>query len=230
MAGIGRLFKSSIGRKLIMALTGIALFGFLIGHVSGNLLIFKGQEAINDYAEWLVNLGPLLWVARAGLLAIFALHIYMGIQLSAENRAARPEPYAHEATVQASLPSRWMLTTGLLVLAYVVYHLAHFTFGVVLPDGAALVEEPSGRHDVYGMIVYGFQNPIVSISYLVFLAILGVHLWHGVASFFQTVGLSHARYARAAHALGRVATLAIILAYVLIPVSVMLGFVGRAAS
>lgn len=206
-----------------MAATGLGLVGFLIAHVSGNLLIFKGRDAINDYAVWLHSLGPLLWVARIGLLGVFALHVYLGIQLSQENRSARPVAYAHESTVQASLPSRWMLRTGLLVLAFVIYHLAHYTFGVIQPEGAALVQDPPGRHDVYGMIVNGFSNPVVALSYVFFLVVLAVHLWHGLASFFQTLGLSHSRYSKPADAVGRAAAVLIAIAYLIIPLSVLFG-------
>lgn len=215
-----------------MAVTGLGLFGFLIGHISGNLLIFKGQDALNDYAQWLKSLGPLLWFARIGLLAIFALHVYLGIKLSAENKAARPQAYAHEKTVQASLPSRWMLRTGLLVLAFVIYHLAHYTFGFIQSEGYALVQGQgaAARHDVYGMILYGFSNPAIAISYLVLLIMLGVHLWHGLASFFQTIGLSHSRYASAAHAISRLISVGIVLAYLLIPLSVMFGILEASPS
>ena len=229
MQGLGRLLTSSIGRKILMSLTGLALFGFLIAHVSGNLLLFKGQEALNDYAEWLQHLGPLLWVARIGLLAIFSLHIYLGIKLSSENKAARGSSYEHEKTVQASFASRSMLLTGLLVLSYVLFHLAHFTFGVITPDGQGLTDA-SGRFDCYGMVVHGFRNPLVTISYLFFLVILGMHLFHGLASFFQTVGLSHPRYARIAHAIGKIAACLIIFAYVLIPLAVLAGWVGASTS
>ncbi|MCB9890041.1 MAG: succinate dehydrogenase cytochrome b subunit [Planctomycetes bacterium] len=226
MAGIARLFHSSIGRKFSMALTGLLLFGFLIGHLSGNLLIFKGQGPLNDYAAWLASLGPVLWVVRLVLLAIFATHVVLGISLAKENRAARPERYAYESTVKATLPSRWMVRTGLLVLAYVLYHLAHFTFGIVQPAGHAMVDA-TGRPDVYGMVVHGFRNPVVTLSYVAFLAVLGFHLWHGLASFFQTMGLSHQRYSRCVRALAHLATWILILGYVAIPMAVLTGLVGK---
>ncbi len=211
----------------MMALTGLLLFGFLIAHLSGNLLLFKGQKALNDYAAWLASLGPLLWVARLGLLAVFAVHVLLGISLSRENRGARPAPYAFEKTVQAPLPSLWMLRTGLLVLAYVVYHLAHFTFGIVQPAGHALVEAGTQRHDVYGMVVHGFRNPVVALSYVAFLGVLGLHLWHGLASFFQTMGLSHEGYAKLIRKAAHAVTWILILAYAALPVAVLTGLVGK---
>ena len=226
MKGIGRLWRSSIGRKMLMALTGLALIGFLVGHLTGNLLVFKGRDALNDYAEWLKHSGPIVWGARLGVLAVFGLHVYLGIKLSQENREARPERYAHEATVQASLASRTMIRTGMLVLVYVIYHLLHFTFGVVQPDGYAAVEKLAGdasRHDVYAMVLHGFSNPLVSLSYLVAMLVLGLHLSHGIASFFQTIGFNHPRYEPKIRCASRAIAWILVAGYLTIPAAVLFG-------
>lgn len=125
-----RSLNTSIGSKFTVGLTGLALVGFVLVHMSGNLLIFAGQDALNSYAQKLKSLGGLLWVARAGLLAVFALHLFMTIKLTMANRAARPARYAYEGTLQASWASRHMWLTGLVLLTFVVYHLAHFTLGL----------------------------------------------------------------------------------------------------
>src|SRR5262245_25657755 len=115
--------RSSLGKKYLMALTGLALIGFVIAHMSGNLLIFAGRDALNSYAHALKDRPALLWTARTGLLAIFLLHVYLGLVLSLQNRAARPSRYVYEDTLHASWASRHMLLTGLVLLAFIVYHL-----------------------------------------------------------------------------------------------------------
>jgi len=190
MSRLGRIYRTSIGAKSVMALTGLALFLFLIGHLSGNLLVFGGQDAMNTYAHWLHDHAKLLWTARIGLLVLFVLHVYTGWVLWLENRAARPERYAKEATVQATISSRTMIWTGLVVLAFVVYHLLHFTLKVV-DSGAMHAVDPQGRADVYTMVVTGFAVPVVSISYVVAQLLLGVHLWHAMSSALQTLGWRH---------------------------------------
>jgi succinate dehydrogenase / fumarate reductase cytochrome b subunit len=208
-----RPVRSSLGSKYVMALTGLGLIGFVVAHMAGNLLVFAGRDALNSYAEALKNHPGLLWTARVGLLAIFLVHVVLGLRLTRQNQAARPVPYAQEDTVQASWASRHMLLTGLLLLAFVVYHLAHFTFGVVAraevkEDGQTVAKgyldlEEKGhdparpkaeRHDVYAMVVYGFRNTWISLSYLAAMVFLWLHLWHGASSWFQSLGINHPRY------------------------------------
>jgi succinate dehydrogenase / fumarate reductase cytochrome b subunit len=201
-------FQTTVGAKFVVGVTGILLTGFVIGHLAGNLKIFAGRDAINSYAQWLKSLGGLLWVARFGLLVTFALHIGFALWLKKLSLAARPVRYTYEDTVQASLASRTMVLTGLVILAYVLFHLAHFTFGWVkgatLPDGRTvpyleLIEryDPANvtreRHDVYNMMISGFRNPVVSVLYLVAMAVLIVHLSHGIGSVFQTFGINSPR-------------------------------------
>src|SRR5688572_26180689 len=127
-------WRSSIGGKVTMAVTGLLLFGFVVAHVLGNLLLFAGPDSINAYAKSLADLGPLLWLLRIGLLAVFVLHVVTGLRIARQNRTARPVAYTKEATIQASFASRSMVFSGVTVLAFVVYHLLHFTFGVTNPD------------------------------------------------------------------------------------------------
>lgn len=128
------MIRSSIAKKAVVAVTGLMLFGFVIGHMAGNLQIFLGREMINDYAEMLHSMPELLWVARIGLLVAVALHIIFTIWVSKENRSSRPQRYVMERTIRASTASRTMLLSGLLVLSFLVYHLLHFTVQVTHPD------------------------------------------------------------------------------------------------
>ncbi len=220
-----RLFRSSIGCKGIMALTGIALFGFVIAHLSGNLLIFGGPDAMNAYAVSLRELGPLLWVMRLGLLATVLVHIGAAMRLTRQNTDARPVPYVRRQNVASTAASRSMMMTGLTVAAYTVFHLAHLTWGFILHDFATAVDD-QGRHDVYYMVVKGFQQWWMVFLYVVAMVILAVHLRHGISSFFQTLGFNHPRWNPILEKSGiGVATL-IFLGYVSIPATVFFGLVG----
>lgn len=190
-----RFYASSIGKKMVVALSALGLMGFLVGHLAGNLLIFKGPDAINTYAAKLHDLGPLLWVARIGLLALVGVHIVATLQLAARNRAARPEEYMAQATLRATLSSRLMVMSGLTILAFVVYHLLHFTVGNLhgFYDGDGAYRLEDGRQNVYKMMVVGFGVWFNSAFYLVALALLCSHLSHGVSSVFQTLGVTTPR-------------------------------------
>jgi succinate dehydrogenase / fumarate reductase cytochrome b subunit len=187
-----RPVRSSLGGKYVMALTGLGLVGFVIAHMVGNLLVFAGRDALNGYAEVLKSHPGLLWSARVGLLAIFLVHVFLGVRLTQQNQAARPVPYVREDTVTANWASRHMMLTGLLLLAFILYHLAHFTFGVAT-DYLAL-RDSQGRHDVYAMVVMGFRHPLIAGSYVVAMVILFLHLWHGASSWFQSLGVNHPKY------------------------------------
>src|SRR5262245_24188803 len=139
-----------------MAGSGIALAGFIVGHLAGNLKIFFGPEALNSYSAFLKSLGELLWVARIGLLAMVGFHIWTAVSLTLENRAARPVAYANKTYIEASYASRTMHLSGVIVLFYIVYHLMHFTFVTVHPEFGHFTDA-QGRHDVYRMVVSSFQ-------------------------------------------------------------------------
>ncbi|MFD0894372.1 succinate dehydrogenase cytochrome b subunit [Luteolibacter ambystomatis] len=188
-------WSSSIGKKLIVAITGLVLVLFLAGHLAGNLVVFLGRGPFNDYAQFLHHFlhGAGVWIARIGLLVCLVLHVWATILLTKENKAAR-EPYAYEATVQASKSSRIMIWSGLTILAFVVYHLMHFTahignsYGTYV-DADYLAKHGEVRMDAWKMVIDGFSVWYVVLFYLIAMTMLCSHLSHGVASIFQTLGL-----------------------------------------
>ena len=157
--------NSSIGMKWIMGLTGLLLFLFVLAHMIGNLQVFAGPDQLNDYAVHLRDFGPLLWVAHIGLLVLFTAHVVSAIRLMQLNRSARPIPYAVVSPQVSGYAARSMLMGGLIVLGFLCYHLAHFTFGLTHPEQFAL-HDAKGQHDVYAMVVLGFRQPLVSIFYI----------------------------------------------------------------
>jgi succinate dehydrogenase / fumarate reductase cytochrome b subunit len=211
-----------------MALTGLALLGFVIAHMLGNLQVFAGRDKLNAYAKTLQDLGPLLWVMRGGLLALFVVHVGCAVRVALWNQAARPTPYASVVPQVSSYAGRTMLMSGLIVAAFVVYHLLHFTLGVTNPAHAALVDD-KGRHDVYGMVVAGFQQWPIAIAYVVAQLLLFFHLSHGASSAFQTLGVSHPRLAFLKGRFGTVLAAVIFLGNCSIPLSIATGLVPCAA-
>lgn len=210
---------------MIVAVTGLILLGFIIGHLLGNLQIFLGPEWINGYAEHLRELGPLLWVIRAFLLVTVSLHIWYTIRLAIDNGRARPEAYARKEHVKATFASRYMWLSGLVVLAFIFYHLAHFTVRVTDPRFGLLKADPLNRYDVYSMMVYGFQTWWVSAFYIVAMFLLMLHLTHGASSFFQSMGLNDRKLTPKLARGGRIFAWLIFAGYVSIPVGVLLGWV-----
>ena len=193
-ASIAWLF-SSIGKKTVVAVSGIVLVLFVIGHMLGNMTVFFGPDIINAYAMHLRDLGPLLWLVRLGMLTAVGVHIWFTMLLWKENLAAHPQKYAVFAPMQTTLFARTMRLTGLFVLAFIVFHLAHFTLFLVNPGYAGFHTDLHGQqvHDVYRMVIVGFRNPIVSLFYIVALALLAFHLSHGIGSLFQTLGVTDKR-------------------------------------
>lgn len=216
---------SSVGRKMIVAVTGVILILFVIGHLLGNLQIFLGPEWINAYSQHLRDLGPLLWLIRAFLLAAVILHIYFTILLAIENRRARPDQYIERQYVKASWASRHMVVSGLVVLAFIIFHLLHFTARKFNPQFPLLQLDPLNRYDVYSMMVYGFQNVYVSIFYIVGLFLLTLHLTHGSSSFFQSLGLNNQRLTPRLAIGGRILAWLLFIGYTSIPIAVLLGFI-----
>lgn len=225
MGWLTRVARSSIGAKWIMALTGIMLVGFLVAHLSGNLLIYSGQDATNAYAVGLRELPfQALWILRILILIAFVLHIGTAFYLTRKNKAARPVGYACKNTIQATFASRTMIYSGLLIFLYVIYHLLHFTFHAVNNTGELV--DSLGRPDVYTMVIQGFRQPGVSIVYILSMLVLAMHLSHGISSVFQTLGINQPKYNRVLRALGPVLGWALALGFMSIPVSVLLGLVG----
>ncbi|HEX8280947.1 MAG TPA: succinate dehydrogenase cytochrome b subunit [Chthoniobacterales bacterium] len=221
-------YRSSIGRKIIVAVTGLILLGFVIGHLLGNLQIFLGPDWINSYAQHLRDLGPLLWLIRIFLLVSVILHIWFTVRLAIDNRRARPDAYAEKEHVKATFASRYMWLSGLVVLAFIVYHLAHFTLVVADPRLSALRPDALGRHDVFSMMVYGFRNVLVSAFYLIAMFLLMLHLTHGASSFFQSLGLNDKTLTPKLARGGRIFAWLLFAGYISIPIAVLLGLVQPA--
>jgi len=221
-------YHSSVGKKMIVAITGIILILFVIGHLLGNLQIFLGPAWINGYSEHLRELGPFLWLIRIFLLVTVIVHIYVTIRLAIDNRRARPEAYIDKEYVKATFASRHMVMSGLIVLAFIIYHIAHFTVRVTDPRFALLKADPLNHYDVYSMMVYGFQNYFVSAFYVLGLWLLALHLSHGSSSFFQSLGLNNKTLTPRLAFGGRVFAWLLFIGYTSIPVAVLLGLVKPA--
>ncbi|MGI8482290.1 MAG: succinate dehydrogenase cytochrome b subunit [Chthoniobacterales bacterium] len=228
MTAFASFHRSSIGRKIIIAVTGLILIVFVVGHLLGNLQIFLGPDWVNGYAEHLRSLGPVLWMVRIILLFTVVVHIYFTIRLALENRRARPTGYAKKEHVKASFASRYMALSGLVVLAFIIFHLAHFTVRVADPRFALLKADPLNRYDVYSMMVYGFQNVVVSAFYVVALFLLTLHLTHGASSFLQSLGLNDKKLTGRLALIGRIFAWAIFVGYASIPIAILLGLVKPA--
>ena len=216
--------RSSIGKKALMAVSGLVLVGFIISHLLGNLLIFSGADALNAYGAKLRHLGWLLWAARVFLIVAVGVHITTSLQLAIENRRARPQRYQVQRYAETSLTARAMLVSGGLVLAYLVYHLLHFTFRVTNPEVSHGVDA-LGRHDIYTMVVRSFQQPPIALAYIAGMACVCLHLGHGVASAFQTLGLTTERTIPVLGWISRLFALAVFLGYCAIPVAVLSGII-----
>ncbi|MGC4016951.1 MAG: succinate dehydrogenase cytochrome b subunit [Luteolibacter sp.] len=226
-------WSSSIGKKLIVAITGLALVLFLAGHLTGNLVVFLGREAFNDYAQFLHHFlhGGGVWVARIGLLVAVTLHIWATILLTKENKAAR-EPYAYEATVQASKSSRIMIWSGLTILAFVIYHLLHFTLHVgntygTYVDPDYLAKHGESRMDAWKMVIDGFSVWYVVLFYIIAMTLLCSHLSHGVASMFQTLGLRSRKSKGLICLISKGYALFIWLGFISIPLAILIFGFGR---
>jgi succinate dehydrogenase / fumarate reductase cytochrome b subunit len=180
---LAAFYRSTLGRKVVMAVTGAVLVLFVVGHVSGNLLMFRGPDAMNSYAAFLKGSAAVLWAIRLVLLASVILHIHAAWSLTRQNRAARPSKYAHLERQSATFSAVSLRVGGIVLLVFVVFHLMHFTTGTVHPQFDA--------HDVYGNVIIGFAVPAVVVFYLLAMVALALHLHHGVWSLFQTLGWNH---------------------------------------
>jgi succinate dehydrogenase / fumarate reductase cytochrome b subunit len=215
---------STISSKYVVAITGLALTGFVLVHMLGNLLVFAGREPLNNYAHALKSNPGLLWTARIGLLVMFVVHIYVALQLKLKNIAARPTGYVYKHTEEASFASRTMVWSGLAIFFFVLYHLAHFTLGLT-DSGSFHLVDPKGNHDVYSMVIRGFQNPLVSGLYILAMIFLGLHMSHGVQSTIQSLGFSRRRFDRLVYRFGMALTLIVVIGNISMPLSILLGFI-----
>jgi succinate dehydrogenase / fumarate reductase cytochrome b subunit len=230
MSLIQGLFGSSLGKKYIMAISGLALFLFVVGHMVGNLQVFLGPEKINEYGHFLQSKPELVWTARIGLLTMLVLHVWAAIKLSAENRAARGSSYGNYKAVGSSYASRTMLVSGLVIFTFVIYHLLHFTVRADVNftgTDFTKLQDAKERFDIYNMMIIGFSNPVVSIFYIVSMALLSLHLSHGVSSMFQSLGLKNRKYGKFIDRLALVAAAVLIVGYSAIPIAVLTGVLKR---
>lgn len=216
------IWNSSIGKKLIVAVTGLVLVLFLAGHLAGNLLIFLGEQAFNDYAKQLHELlhGAGVWIARAVLLACLVIHVAATISLTRANRAASPK-YVHAQTIQATKSSLIMIWSGLTILAFVIFHLLHFT--VRVDSGLAEIAQTNPHK----MVIVGFSNGLVVLFYAIAMSLLCSHLSHGVASMFQTLGLRSKKSAPLIALLSKAYALIIWAGFLSIPIAIYLFKFGR---
>lgn len=219
------LQQSTIGKKAVMAVTGIVLFGYVAVHMLANLKIFIGATSIDSYAEWLREVGSpalgrgyVLWGARAVLLLAVALHIWSAVTLRMVNRAARPVGYRRAQHVESTYASRTMFWGGLLIVAFVVYHILHLTVGSVHPE--------FHEGQVYDNVVTGFRVWPVALFYVAAVIALGFHLYHGVWSFFQTLGWNHPRFNELRRGFATIFALAVSIGFITVPVAVLAGWLA----
>jgi succinate dehydrogenase / fumarate reductase cytochrome b subunit len=212
-----RFWRSSIGKKVVMAVTGLIMIAFLISHVLANLQVFAGPLRINEYAAALRRLGPLLWLARAGLLAALVLHVVAAYQLTQRKRIARPMGYEEREPQVSTFAARTIRWGGVLLFVFIVLHLLHFTFGTLHPA--------FDHKDVYGNVVAGFQQWWVVLLYLVAMVGLGLHLYHGSWSSIRTLGLTRPSTNPLRRRAAAVLAWAIYLGFSIIPIAVYAGIV-----
>jgi succinate dehydrogenase / fumarate reductase cytochrome b subunit len=213
--GVG-FYRTTVGKKVVMAATGIMLFGFLIGHMAGNLQFFLGRDALNDYAEKLHALGALLWAVRLTLLTAVLLHIVAAVQLWRLQRAARPIAYVKRTPQGSTYASRTMYFSGPIIALFVFYHLLHLTTGHAHPDYEYL--------NAYDNLVIGFKQPLAALAYIIGMILLGFHLQHGVWSMFQSVGLAHPRYTPKLKAFATVFAILLVLGFIVVPIAILAGY------
>lgn len=225
MTGALTLYHSSIGKKAIMAITGLIGIGYVILHMVGNLKVFQGPEHFNEYAEFLRTVGSpavpergLLWAIRLVLLAAVGLHILAAYQLTQMDLAGRPVRYIRQQPVQASFASRTMRWGGVILLLFIIYHLLHLTFGAVHPSFV--------QGDAYHNVIGAFQVWWVTLFYIVAVAALGFHIYHGFWSMFQTLGLNNATYNGLLRALALLIGLVIVVGFISVPIAVLVGYLA----
>lgn len=196
MTWLTQFFRSTIGLKIVMAVSGLALFGFVLGHMAGNLQVFLGAEAINEYGAMLQGQKEILWGARIGLLGMIGAHIYSAVSLTMRSKAARPVAYKTRKWNADTYAVRTMRVGGLILFLFIIYHLLHLTAGTVHPDYVHCSAKVGGglECDVYHNVVTGFQVWWVSAFYILAQVFLGMHLAHGVWSLCRTLGLNTPRY------------------------------------
>lgn len=211
-------WRSTIGKKVVMALTGAIGVGYVVAHMLGNLQVFEGPEKINAYAALLKSNISLLWTARSILIVAVVLHVVAAYQLARTSQTSRPVGYKRWTAVGSDFASRTMRWTGPLVAVFIVYHLLHLTTGTVHPDFVVA--------DVYHNVVRGFRVWYVSVIYIVAILMLALHLYHGVWSMCESLGVNYPKYNRLIRALATILTVIVVAGFIAIPAAVLLGFIS----
>jgi succinate dehydrogenase / fumarate reductase cytochrome b subunit len=220
-----RLLSDSIGRKAVVAVTGLLMVLFLVVHLLGNATIFAGPDGINAYAEKLHGLGPFVWAFRLVMLVLLALHAIFAVLLTLENRAANPGKYAVKRMLKATFAGETMIWTGLLLLAFLVYHLLQFTVRIT-PD-IVLGNDAKNRVDVFTMVLTSFRITPISLVYVAAMVTLFLHLSHGIQSIFQSIGLNNDKTMPQFGLLGNLASALFLLGYSAIPVLILAGILAK---
>ena len=219
-----KLFKNTVGRKVLMSCTGLLMIFFVIIHLLGNASVFAGPAAINAWAAKIHSLTLLLWLFRTAMFIVLSLHIYLGTLLTFENRAAKSGTYAGRKTLRSTFAGRYMIWTGVLTGVYLVYHILHFTAHLISPELSSAVNiDKMGRPDVFIMMMLNFRNAVVSLVYISAMVALALHLTHGIQSFFQTLGLNNDNTFPVVIKAGAIAAVIIFLGYISIPISIFSG-------
>lgn len=218
-----QLLKSTVGRKILMAITGQLMVLFVIVHLLGNSSIFVGADGINAYAEHLHSLGPLVWVFRLVMLALVLIHGFYGISVSIENSNANPAKYAVNTKLKRGFASESMIWTGLLLAGFIIYHILHFTARVT-PDIVQRVDS-ANRYDVFYMVTTSFSHGIIAVVYVAAMVVLCLHLFHGIQSFFQTMGWNNDKSLPVISKLGRALAVIFLVGYSSIPVFILTGII-----
>lgn len=211
-------YGTTIGKKVVMAVSGLTVIGWLLAHMLGNVTIFAGPEAVNKYAGLLRNNPPILWGQRIVVLLALGSHIHAAFSLWARNNEARPKGYFVRKDLATNYAALTMRYGGLVIVAFLFYHLLHLTLG-----HTSHLDYEFDPEDVYNNVVLGFQNPLVAGAYIVAQMALGLHLFHGAWSLTQTLGTDHPRYNGLRQAAAAIVTLIIVLGFVSIPISVLSG-------
>ena len=211
-------FSTPLGMKALMAASGAAMFSFLLAHLIGNLLVFAGRERMDHYSEFLHSMPNVLWAARFGLLAAIGAHIWSAASLTKKKIEARPIHYKIRKNRSSSYASRNMIWTGSWIAGFVVFHIAHFTTGSLHGQYQSL--KP------FENVVYSFRSPIVSLAYVVTMFLIGMHLFHGLWSMFQSLGWNHPHYDRALRRGSMVFSAVVVSGFSSVPVAVLNGWVG----
>lgn len=215
-----QFYRAAIGKKVVMGITGLIGIGFVLGHMAGNLLVFAGPEAINAYAHFLQSTGELLWILRIVLIAAVLLHIVAAVQFTLQNRAARPLGYVKREPQVSTWAVRTMRIGGALLLVFIVLHILHFTTGDWKPGGSF------SETDVYGNIVLSFRIWWVTLFYVIAMAALGLHLYHGAWSSVRSLGLSQPSKDPLQRSVAMGIAIILWLGFTAVPVAVFLGVIG----